>query len=159
MARRSHLALWVGLGGACLALSACGTASAPATGSSTAAVGTSRATPSSAALSGQFCYDASHFMQHLPAGPTTKNATVAQARQNLRQLLRSTVAGFTSLENDAPRELRKPLQTIVSVYRSDEKMVGASGGLAQISESMVKGNASGSAAFQKVLKYISVRCK
>ena len=107
----------------------------------------------------RFCDNANSFMRQIPAAPPTKHLSTALARGNLRKVLQSTVEGFTRLEAVAPSSLRQPLAAIVAVYKSDEKAVTAPGSLAQISESTVKGNASGSAAFRQVLRYISARCK
>jgi hypothetical protein len=160
MARRSHHVLSAAAAGACLTLSACGAASAPsAAGSAPASSPATAETTGPATLTGHFCGDASSFMQHIPAGPTTKNASPAKARANLRTVLRSTVSGFTGLRAEAPRDLRKPLKKIVNIYKSDEKVLKASGSLTRISESVVKGNASGAMAFQRLLKYMSVKCK
>jgi hypothetical protein len=158
MARRSHQALSAAVAGACLTLCACGTTSAPSAAGSPAASTTGAATATGSA-SKHFCADASSFMQHIPAGPTTKHTTAAEARANLRTVLLATVKGFSALETEAPRKLHKPLKTIVGIYKADVKVLKRSGSLAQISQSMVKGNASGSLAFQRVLKYISVDCK
>jgi len=98
-------------------------------------------------------------MREIPAAPVTKHMSTGLARDNLRKVLQSTVEGFTRLEAEAPPSLRKPLAAIVGVYKSEEKAVRASGNLAQISESMVKGNDSDAAAFQQVLRYISANCK
>jgi hypothetical protein len=98
-------------------------------------------------------------MRHIPAAPADKHASAVQARANLRTVLKATVKGFAELEAEAPHKLHKPLKRIVAVYRSDEKVVHKDGSLAQISESMVRGNSKGSSAFQKVLRYIAVSCK
>jgi hypothetical protein len=159
MARRSYQALSAAVAGACLTLCACGASPAPSAAGSAAASANAPVKAGSATLTGHFCGDASSFMRHIPAIPTTKHTSAAQARANLRKVLRSTVKGFTALENEAPAKLHKPLKTIVAVYKSDEKVLRASGNLAEISQSMVKGNASGSVAFQQVIKYITVSCK
>jgi hypothetical protein len=166
MARRCHQALSAAVAGACLTLSACGGAAAPSA-AGTPAAGAST-TPRSAGatgsagpvmLTGHFCGDGTSFMRHIPTAPTTKHTSAAQARASLRRALRATVKGFTSLQAEAPAKLRKPLKTIVGVYKSDEKVLNTSGNLTAISESMVKGNAAGSKAFQRVVKYLSVHCK
>lgn len=158
MARRSHQALVTAVAGACLTLCACGASPAPSAAGSAAATAKASGGAGSAALTGHFCGDANSFMHHIPAAPATKHTSTVQAQANLRKVLRSTVKGYTALEDEAPAKLRKPLQTIVAVYKSDEKILRTSGNLAKISQSMVKGNASGSAAFGQVLKYISVHC-
>jgi hypothetical protein len=161
MARRCQQALSAAVAGACLTLSACGAAAAPlagpATASASATTGSARST--SARLTGHFCRDATTFMRHIPATAATKHTSAAQARANLRTALRATVKGFTALKAEAPAKLHKPLKTIVGVYKSDEKVLNASGNTTQVNESMVKGNASGSRAFQRVVRYISVNCK
>jgi hypothetical protein len=160
MARRSHQALSAAVAGACLTLCACGAASAPAAASpASPSAKAALRKAGSATLTRRFCDDASSFMRDIPAPPAIKHTTAAQARANLREVLRSTVAGFTALEAAAPPRLSKSLQAIVAVYKSDEKVLRMSGSLAEISQSMVKGNASGAAAFQQVLTYISVSCK
>lgn len=158
MARRSHRPLSAAVAGACLTLCACGTTSAPSAAGSPAA-STMGAASTAGSASTHFCADASSFMQHIPAGPTTKHTTAAEARANLRKVLLATVKGFSGLEAQAPKKLHKPLKVIVGVYKADLKVLKNSGSLAEISQSMVKGNASGSLAFQRVLKYISVNCK
>jgi hypothetical protein len=158
MARRRHQVLSAAVAGACVTLCACGAGSgSSATGSSAASA--RAATSRSAELTVRFCDNANSFMRQIPAAPPTKHLSTALARGNLRKVLQSTVEGFTRLEAVAPSSLREPLAAIVAVYKSDEKAVTAPGSLAQISESTVKGNASGSAAFQQVLRYISARCK
>lgn len=160
MTPRSHQALSAAAAGACLTLCACGAGSAPAAaGSPAAGTGATASAAGSPAMTGRFCADANSFMRHVPAAPTTEHTTAAQARENLREVLRSTVAGFAALETEAPARLRKSLKTIVGVYKSDEKTLRASRSLTGMSQATVKGNASESAAFQQVLKYISVSCK
>jgi hypothetical protein len=159
MARRSHQALVTAAAGACLTLCACGASPAPSAAGSAAATAKATGAAGSATLTGHFCGDASSFMRHIPAAPATKDASTAQAKANLRKVLRSTVKGYTGLENEAPAKLRKPLKTIVAVYKRDEKVLRRSGNLAKISQSMAQGNATGSIAFERVLKYVSVHCK
>lgn len=158
MARLSYQALSAAVAAACLTLCACGASTAPAGAGSPSASSTTAATESATAT-GHFCNDASSFMRHIPAGPTTKHTTAAQARDNLRTVLRATVTGFTALKAEGPRKLHKPLRAIIAIYTADEKILKMSSNLAHISEAMVKGNESGSVAFQQVLKYISVSCK
>jgi hypothetical protein len=151
MARRSHYSLSAAaaVAGACLTLSACGAGSAPA------AAGSPAATTQAA---GQFCDDATSFMRHIPAAPSGKHTSPGKARANLHQVLRDTIRGFTSLEAEAPAKLHAPLKKIIRVYKSDERALRNSASMAQISQAMVKGNASGTVAFQKVLKYIGTTC-
>jgi hypothetical protein len=166
MARRCHQPLSAAVAGACLTLCACGAAATPsAAGSPTAGANatTGSAGPTwsvgSGTLTGHFCSDATSFMRHIPTAPAAKHTSAAQARASLRTALQATVKGFTVLETEAPTTLRKPLKAIVGVYESDEKVLNASGNLTKISQSMVKGNASGSVAFQRVVTYLSVNCK
>lgn len=158
MARRSQHILSAAAAGACLTLCACGASSAPSAADSPSASSSAGAS-GTATLTGHFCTDASSFMRHIPSAPTGNRTSAAAARANLRQVLHDTVKGFANLETEAPRKLHKPLHEIVGVYKSDEKVVRRSGSLAQISQSMVRGNARGSSAFQKLLKYIAVNCK
>jgi hypothetical protein len=109
-------------------------------------------------LTGRFCRDSTAFMRSIPAGPTSEHISMAQARSSLTAVLRSTVHGFSELETEAPHSLRKPLAKIIRSYRADERIVRVSGSLAQISQSMVKENLTASAAFHRVLIYISVSC-
>jgi hypothetical protein len=152
MARRSHYALSAAVAGACLTLSACGAGSAPAAAGSPS-VSTQASGPAS-----QFCGDATSFMRHIPAAPSGKHTSPAKARANLHKVLRDTIKGFTSLEAEAPARLHAPLKKIIRIYKSDEKALRSSASMAQISQAMVRGNASGSVAFQKVLKYIGTSC-
>lgn len=158
MAHRSHYVLSATVAGACLVLSACGASSAPRASGSPSA-GAAASSPAVATTTGHFCDDASAFMRHIPAAPSAKHASATQARANLRKVLSATVKGFTGLEAEAPHKLHKPLKKIVSIYKEDERAVRKDGSLAKISESMVRGNSTGSAAFQKVLTYISASCK
>jgi hypothetical protein len=159
MARRRHQALFTAVAGACLTLCACGASPAPSAAGSATAGAKAAAAAESAALTRHFCGNADSFMRRIPAAPATKHTSTAQAQANLRKVLRSTVKGYTTLGDEAPARLRKPLKTIVAVYKSDEKVLRRSGNLAKISQSMVQGNAAGSAAFERVLKYISVHCQ
>lgn len=153
MARPSHPAMAAAAAGAgLLMLCGCGSAAAPAAGPTSAAAGPAR-------LASRFCADASTFMRHIPAEPKAKHLTPTQARANMSAVLVSTVSGFTALEKEAPAQLRKPLRTIISVYRTDQKVLRRTGDMSKISESMVQGDGSGSAAFLKVLKYISGSCR
>lgn len=155
MARRSRYALSAAVAGACLTLCACGASSAPgAAGSPSASMNAA-----SGAASGNFCGDATSFMRHIPSAPAAKHVSQAKARAGLRKVLRQTVKGFASLNAEAPAKLHAPLKKIIHVYKSDETAVKNGKSMADISEAMVKGNASGSIAFQKVLKYIGTSCK
>ncbi|HEY1617782.1 MAG TPA: hypothetical protein VGG25_09200, partial [Streptosporangiaceae bacterium] len=156
---RSHYVLSAAAAGACLVLSACGASSAPGASGSPSAGATAAGSSGMTTATGHFCDDASSFMRHIPAAPADKHASAVQARANLRTVLKATVKGFAELEAEAPHKLHKPLKRIVAIYRSDEKVIRKDGSLAQISESMVRGNSKGSSAFQKVLKYIAVSCK
>jgi hypothetical protein len=153
MARPSHqaAAAAAGLAGLLL-LCGCGSSAAPA------AAGPA-ATTSPARLASRFCTDASGFMRTIPAVPKTKNLTPTQAQADMSALLVSTVTGFTRLEEEAPARLREPLKKIISVYKSDEKMLRKTGDMAKVSESMVQNEGSGSTAFQKLIKYIAVSCR
>jgi hypothetical protein len=153
MARPSHqaAAAAAGLAGVLL-LCGCGSSAAPAAAGLTA-------TTSPARLAARFCTDASGFMRTVPAAPNTKNLTPTQARADLSAILVSTVKGFTRLEEEAPARLHEPLKKIISVYKSDEKVLRKTGDMARVSESMVANEGSGSAAFQKLIKYIAVSCR
>jgi hypothetical protein len=154
MARRSRYALSAAVAGACLTLCACGAGSAPAAaGSPSATMNT--ATGGSTA---QFCDDATSFMRHIPSAPSGKHVSQAAARANLRKVLQQTITGFTGLNAEASAKLHAPLKKIIHVYKSDEKALKANKSLAAISQAMVRGNASGSIAFQKLLKYIGKQC-
>jgi len=157
MARRSQYVMSAAVAGACLTVAACGASAAP--GAASGSPSAKATTSTGASLTGDFCNDASSFMRHIPSDPTTKDASATQARANLRKVLRDTVKGFSGLESEAPKKLDKSLRKIVDVYKRDEKVVDHGATLATISQSMVRGNASGSAAFQHLLKYISVTCK
>ena len=154
MARRSRYALSAAVAGACLTLCACGAGSAPA-----AAGDPSASTNAAGGASGNFCGDATSFMRHIPSAPSAKHVSQAKARAGLRKVLHQTVKGFNSLEAEAPAKLHAPLKKIIHVYKSDEAAVKNGQSMAHISQAMVKGNASGSIAFQKVLKYIGTSCK
>jgi hypothetical protein len=154
MARRSRYALSAAVAGACLTLCACGAGSPPA-----AAGSPSASVNAAGGGSGSFCSDATSFMRHIPSAPSAKHVSQAKARAGLRKVLRQTVKGFTSLDAEAPAKLHAPLKKIIHVYKSDETAVKNGKSMADISEAMVKGNASGSIAFQKVLKYIGTSCK
>jgi hypothetical protein len=180
MTRRTHRptsatatavqALAAAAAGTCLTLSACGTSSAPAgssgsagsagTGASRAsgAGGTASGSTGSAVLTGHFCRDSSTFMRQIPAGPSSRHTSMAQARSSLTVILRSTVRGFTELKSEAPHSLHRPLAKIIAVYRADERIVRHSSSLTQISQAMVKKNVTASSSFQRVLRYISVSC-
>ena len=153
MARPSHQvpAAAAGLAGLLL-LCGCGSSAAPA------AAGPA-ATTSPARLASRFCTDASGFMRTIPTVPKTKNLTPTQAQADMSPVLVSTVKGFTRLEKEAPARLHKPLKKIISVYKSDEKVLRTTGDMAKVSESMVRNEGSGSAAFQKLIKYIAVSCR
>jgi hypothetical protein len=153
MARRRQQVLSAAVAGACLTLCACGAGSRPS------AAGAAAAKSRSAELTARFCASAGSFMRQIPAAPATGQLTAALARDNLTKVLQSTVEGFTRLEAEAPSRLRGPLTIIVSGYQADEQAVRGSGSLAQISQSMVRGNTASSAAFQQVLTYISASCK
>ncbi len=154
MARRSRYALSAAVAGACLTLCACGAGSAPA------AAGSPPASMNAAGGgSASFCGDATSFMRHIPSAPSARHVSQAKARAGLRKVLRQTVKGFTSLDAEAPAKLHAPLKKIIHVYKSDETAVKNGKSMADISQAMVKGNASGSIAFQKVLKYIGTSCK
>lgn len=154
MARRSRYALSAAVAGACLTLCACGAGSAPA------AVGSPSASVNAAGGgSGSFCGDATSFMRHIPSAPSARQVSQAKARAGLRKVLRQTVKGFTSLDAEAPAKLHAPLKKVIHVYKSDEKAMKNGKSMADISQAMVKGNASGSIAFQKVLKYIGTSCQ
>jgi hypothetical protein len=165
MARRSYLTLSVTAAGACLALGACGASAAPGARGTTSASSTASSPASAPAgttkarLTGHFCTDASDFMRNIPAAPATKHVSEAQARANMAKVLRATVRGFAGLEKEAPASLHASLHKIVRIYQKDEKALRRSATLAQISESMVRGNAAGSIALQHLLKYIGQRCQ
>jgi hypothetical protein len=155
MARPSHRVLAAAAaGGSLLLLGGCGSAAAPGAGA-TPAAGTS----SPARLDSRFCADASNFMRNIPAEPKVKRLTPTQARANMAAVLVSTVRGFTTLEKEAPAQLRKPLRKIIAVYKADEKVLRATGDLTKVSESMVQGDGSGSVAFQQVVTYIAGTCQ
>jgi hypothetical protein len=163
MARRCHQALSAAVAGACLTLCACGGAAAPSAAgsgaSATAGSAGSKFSTGSGTLNGHFCGDATSFLRHIPAAPTTRRTSATQARASLRTAVRATVKGFTVLETEAPASLHEPLKAIVAVYKSDEKALTASGNRTEISAAMIQGNASGSEAFQRVVKYLAVSCK
>jgi hypothetical protein len=155
MARRSRYALTAAVAGACLTLCACGAGSAPAAGGSPSATMNAAGGASSA----KFCSDATTFMRHIPSAPSGKHVSQATARANLHRVLQQTIKGFTGLEAEAPAKLHAPLKKIIHIYKADEKAVRNGKSLADISQAMVRGNASGSIAFQKVLKYIGHDCQ
>lgn len=176
MTRRTHRAVLARLGlaratvtralaaaaaGTCLTLCACGTSSAPAGSSGSGAPGAGgspSASTGTAVLTGHFCSDSSTFMRQIPAGPSSRHTSMAQARSSLTMILRSTVHGFTELKTEAPHSLHRPLRKIIAVYRADERIVRHSRSLMQISQAMVKENLSASSSFERVLRYISVSC-
>jgi len=160
-ARTAH-ALAAAAAGACLALSACGTSSAPARSAGSAgsvAGGSAPARTGSAVLTGHFCRDSSTFMRQIPAGPSSRNTSTAQARSSLTTILRSAVRGFNELKTEAPHSLHRSLAKIIAVYRSDERIVRHSHSLTQISQAMVTENLRASSSFRRVLRYLSVSCR
>jgi uncharacterized membrane protein YdfJ with MMPL/SSD domain len=165
MARRSYLALSVTAAGACLALCACGAGAAPGAGGTVSASSTTSSPASAPAgtakarLTGHFCTDASDFMRNIPAAPATRHVSETQARASMSKVLKATVRGFTGLEKEAPASLHASLHKIVRIYQKDEKALRHSATMAQISESMVRGNAAGSIALQHLLRYIGQRCE
>jgi hypothetical protein len=167
MARRSYLTLSVTAAGACLALCACGASAAPGASGTTSASSAASvpASPTTAAgttparLTGHFCTDAGDFIRNIPAAPATKHVSQAKARASEAKVLRATVRGFSGLEKESPASLRASLHKIVKIYQKDEKALRHSASLAQISESMVRGDAAGTIAFQHLLRYISQHCK
>ena len=140
-------------GAGLLLLCGCGSSAAPGPAGPAAAAG--RPTR----LADRFCAGASTFMRGIPAGPKTKHLTPAQARAQVSVILVSTVQGYTSLENEAPAQLRVPLQKIIRVYQADEELLSQTGDMARVSQSMVQNEGAGSAAFQQVLTYLSARCR
>ena len=154
MARRSRYALSAAVAGACLTLCACGASAAPGAAGSPAA-----SMHAAGGASGHFCADATSFMRHIPSAPSTKHVSKAKARAGLHKVLHQTVKGFIKLETEAPAKLHSPLKKIIHVYKSEETAVQNGQSMAEVSQAMVKGNASGSIAFQKVLKYIGTSCK
>jgi hypothetical protein len=156
MACPSHQVIAAAAAGAgLLLLCGCGSAAAPAAAGSTSAAASS----SPARVASRFCADASTFMRNIPAEPKVKHLTPTQARANMTTVLISTVQGFTALEKEAPAQLRKSLRKIIAVYHADEKVLRTTGDMSKVSQSMVQGDGSGSAAFQRVVKYISGTCK
>jgi hypothetical protein len=158
MIPQSRRALLVATAGACLALSACGG------GSATVARKPAAASPIAVApakLTGQFCPDANAIMRAEPASPTGQKATLAVARTDMERVVRSTAAGFTALEPEAPSRLRAPIKTIIGVYTADEQRIATYGSIREMGASIVKANTTGpgGAAFRKVLTYISTGCK
>lgn len=155
MARPSYQVTAAAAAGAgLLLLSGCGSASTPG------AAGPASATASSPAqLASRFCTDASDFMRNIPEDPTSKRLTPTQAQADMNAVLVATVKGFATLEKQSPARLRQPLRKIIAVYQTDEKVLRKTGDMAKVSESMIQGGGSGSAAFQDVLEYISDNCQ
>jgi hypothetical protein len=98
-------------------------------------------------------------MSSIPAGPKTRNLTPTQAQANMSAVLVSTVQGFARLETEAPAKLRQPLDTIIHVYKSDEKVLTTAGNVAKASEAMARSESSAQPAFQQLVTYISVSCR
>jgi hypothetical protein len=157
MARRSQ-ALLAAVAGGCLILCACGSAATPGAAGSAAASPTAATRTAPLIVTGHFCADLDAFMRNVPATPPTRQTSEAVARENLRKLLRSTVRGFTALKAEGPAKLHRPLRKIIGVYKADERALTTSRSLAQISEGMVREDSAGTAAFQRLLEYISVSC-
>lgn len=162
MIRRGQQALSAAAVGACLALCACGSSSAPAasgsSGSASPGAGSSAAGAGTVRSTSKFCRKASSFMGKIPAAPSG-HVSLAQARSNMTSVLRATVNGFTELRADAPHALRKPLKKIIAVYRADEKSVRSAASISQLSAAMVKHNRSAASDFEHVLKYIATTCR
>lgn len=162
MIRRGQQALSAAAVGACLALCACGSSSAPAasgsSGSASPGAGSSAAGTGTVRSTSKFCRKASSFMGKIPAAPSG-HVSLAQARSNMTSVLRATVNGFTELRADAPHALRKPLKKIIAVYRADEKSVRSAASISQLSAAMVKHNRSAASDFEHVLKYIATTCR
>lgn len=156
MIRQSHRALLVAAAGACLALSACAAGSVAAKAPAASATFTDPPVQ----VTGHFCADANTVMRQESPNPAGQKATLAVARMEMGRVLKSTVAGFTALEAEAPGKLRGPLKTIIGVYASDERQIATYGSITQMGSSIVRANTTGSggAAFRKVLTYISRDC-
>ncbi|MGH3272732.1 MAG: hypothetical protein ACRDNZ_00185 [Streptosporangiaceae bacterium] len=157
MARPSHQALAAAATGvSILLLGGCGSSPAPAATPLSSPEATAQAT-----LSTHFCAKASEFTRHMPAEPkATGHRTPAQAQADMSKVLVSTVHGFATLEKEAPAKLRKPLRKIISVYKSDEKVLRTTGDMSRVSQSMIQrgGTGSAAAAYHQVLKYVSAHC-
>ena len=149
---RRHRALAAGAATACLVLCGCGGSAAPS------AAGGSSATASTASDS-RFCTHAASFMRHIPQAPMTKHPTAAQEKANMQTVLAATITGYGSLRKQAPAALRKPLGTIIRVYREDETALQAARSMGQVSEAMVRNSRNSAATFSKVLRYISTHCR
>lgn len=153
MTRRSHQALAAAAAGACLALCGCGAGAAPAPS------GASAASVAGPATAGRFCANATSFMGNIPAGPTSRHLTAAEAQANMATVLAATLKGYSGLEKQAPARLRKPLRKIIGIYQNDENILRTTGDMAAISQSMVQSDGRGAKAFEQVLEYLSVSCR
>jgi hypothetical protein len=157
MIPQSRRALLVAAAGACLGLSACGAGSVTAA-SEPAAVPAIVVGPMK--LTGHFCRDANAIMHGQPSSPAGQKPTLAVARTALEKILRSTAAGYTALEPEAPSRLRGPIKTIIGVYTADEQRIASYGSITQMGASIVKANTTGAggAAFHQVLTYMTKTC-
>lgn len=156
MIPQSRRALLVAAG-ACLGLSACGAGSVTAV-SEPAAIPAITVAP--VKLTGHFCRDANAIMREQPSNPSGQKPTLAVARTEMGKILRSTAAGYTALEPEAPSRLRGPIRTIIGVYTADVQRIASYGSITQMGTSIIKANTTGAggAAFRQVLTYMTKNC-
>jgi hypothetical protein len=166
MAHRSN---WTLLAAACasLALSACGgsssggTANAASTANAaTRPVPAATGAASSVQPTGNFCADVETVMRDVPSSPVGQRQSLAMAQAELGKVLRSSAAGYAAIEPEAPVSLRSLIHIIVGVYQADARRAATSGSIADIGQSIVKADSTGSGgmAFRRVLSYVSKHC-
>jgi hypothetical protein len=158
LARHSRWALLTGVAGACIMLSACG----GGTSASSQQTSSDLAHPAARAVStAQFCRSVTSVMRDTAARVSGQDHSLNAERARLEKALAASAKGYSTLESQAPRQLRGVVGTIASQYRLDERLVASAKSLSQINISLVKANASGRGgeASQKLLMYMQGHCK
>ena len=145
--RRAALAV---VSGSCLALTACAAASSGDT------PGQQQAAIPIATL--KFCKQIATAMKSLDTASVTQEMTIQQAHGLIDQLMQRGIASFSTLEMQAPQNMRATVAGVITNFKAYQKSADKTTSVQQILATVSKGAPAQQPSYEKLLTFTSQNC-
>jgi hypothetical protein len=145
--RRAALAV---VSGSCLALTACAAASSGDT------PGQQQAAIPAATL--KFCKQIATAMKSLDTPSVTQEMTLQRAHGLIDQLMLRGIASFTTLEMQAPQNMRGTVAGVITDFKAYRKSADKTTSVQQILATVSKGTPAQQPSYEKLLSFTSQNC-
>lgn len=144
-------AVWTIAACGCLSLGACSGTSPGAQPDAT----TSKAIQ---AASQKFCHEVDNALQSLDSHGLTLGMTLADARADFDDVVKTAITDFRRLEADAPASLKNSVREVVADFRAFKKKSDTASSIGQLMADSTHGSPVQTRAYLRVLAYAGRAC-